>query len=242
MKRRIPFFVFGFCMIYSFSCKTDLATITGNGVIVNKEIAIGDYQRVELMLGADVYYEQQSAKEPYCQINIDENILPFIEVYVKDNQLTIKSVDKKNISPSQFTIYTNSADLKGIKLLGSGAFNMKKEVNAKQMDIEIKGSGAIASDSLYCEKLSLSIDGSGKAVLNGAGSSSSLQINGSGSVNSVNFFVMNQDCHITGSGGMQVRTGEKLNVEINGSGKVSYKGDPHVNTSITGSGVVNRID
>ena len=244
MKQLTPLFIFCFIAFpFLHSCISNSSQqVKGNYEIVNEKIAIVDYEEIVLNLPATVFYRQISQDEAFLQLSVDKNILPYLNVFVKDKKLYINQKNDSILQPSQFVIYTNSKNLSKINLVGSGNIFMEREVNAENMEIAITGSGEVKTDSLFCENLKVAIKGSGKAVMQGAATQANFMITGSGNVDAFDYFVSYLDCIITGSGNANVYSGEKLKATIIGSGNINYKGNPAtVSTEVRGSGRVLKI-
>ncbi len=225
------------------SCMIDTHSIKGNGNIVSKEIAISDYVEIDAGGTAEIIYEQQTVKGPYLQVNVDDNILPLLDIKVEDNKLVIRTKDNSNIQPSRFKIYTNSNNIEKVRLSGSGEVHLKGEVNSKNLKVNISGSGDIVADSLYCERFDMAVSGSGTARLKGASNESKFTITGSGDIKGYNFSVQDLDSKVTGSGNIQITVGESLNATVTGSGDLRYRGNPQtVDTKVTGSGTIRKDD
>ncbi|MDR3060498.1 MAG: DUF2807 domain-containing protein [Dysgonamonadaceae bacterium] len=219
----------------------DVHSIKGNGHIVSKEFAITDYVEIQSSGVAEVVYEQQTIKEPYLQVNVDENILPLLDVKVENNKLIIKYKDNGNIQPSRFKVYTNSSNLEKVRLSGSGEVHLKGEVNSKSMKIDLSGSGGILADSLYCERFDMSVAGSGTARLKGGSNESKFSVAGSGDIKGSHFSVQDLECSIAGSGHVRITVGESLKAAVAGSGNLYYYGDPKmVDTKVAGSGNIEK--
>lgn len=239
MKSFTHLFIFSF--LFFQSCMIDVHSIKGNGHIISKEFAVTDYTEIQSSGVAEIVYEQQTIKGPYLQVNVDENILPLLDVKVENNKLIIKYKDNGNIQPSRFKVYTNSSNLEKVKLAGSGEVHLKGEVNSKSLKIDLAGSGDIVADSLYCERFDMSVAGSGTARLKGASNDSKFSIAGSGDIKGYNFSVQDLVCSIAGSGDVQITVGESLKATIAGSGDLRYYGDPKVvDTKVSGSGEIKR--
>ncbi|MDR1610984.1 MAG: DUF2807 domain-containing protein [Candidatus Symbiothrix sp.] len=218
-------------------------TIYGNYQIVDKEIKVADYDEIVLGLAANVIYQQFSDSIPYLQINTDDNILPALDVRVKGNQLIIDAKPDSIIRSTELTIYTNSRNLKKARIYGSGNLYLRGEVNAKDFELRVSGSGNIRTDSLLCESLDASISGSGYAKLIGAAKESSFAISGSGKIKAFDFLVQFLECKISGSGNIEVYPKEKLEASVSGSGNIIYKGVPEtVNSSVSGSGRIRQTE
>ena len=216
--------------------------IYGNYQMVNQRINISNYEKIILNIPAEVFYQQFSDSVPYLQIHTDENIYEALDVRVQDNQLIIDVKEHNAIRPTQLTIYTCSPNLNQVKLSGAGEIRLKGEVNAKDFELNISGSGNLLADSLLCNNLSAKITGSGNAQLTGASTNSSFSITGSGNINAYKYLVEELNCNITGSGNIETFVTEKLDAKLIGSGNLYYRGNPQsVNNSIIGSGKVESV-
>jgi len=241
MKHSVKLFAVLFMTfpLFSSCILSNQKPIYGNHQLVNQRINIEDYESIVLKIPGDVNYQQFSDSAPYLQIHTDENIFKALDVRVEGNQLIIEAKKDSLLKPSQLTIYTCSHNLNKAGLYGSGEIRLKGEVNAKNFELNIFGSGNFLADSLICEKIEANIFGSGNTQLTGASANASFKITGSGSIQAFNFLVQNLDCGITGSGNIEALVTKKLEANITGSGNLSYRGDPEsINKNVTGSGKV----
>jgi hypothetical protein len=215
--------------------------IQGNYQLLNQRMIAEDYNSIVLNLPAEVFYQQFSDSAPYLQIHTDENIFAALDVKVLDNRLIIEAKKDSIIKPSKLTIYTCSHNLREVIITGSGNMRLKGEVNAKDFDLDISGSGSLSSDSLLCEKASIQITGSGEAHLKGASNQSSFIISGSGFLSAYDYLTQDLKCQITGSGNAQAWVTQKLDAMLTGSGDLFYKGDPQlINSQVLGSGKIKN--
>ena len=237
------FIYVAFFALFFQSCVIELRTIKGSGNIVSKEISISDYAEIEVGSAAEIVYEQKTIREPYLQINVDDNILPLLDIRIDDNRLIIRTKDNSNISPSKFRVYTNSSSIERVKLAGSGEIHLKGEVNSKKLNIELSGSGDVIADSLYCDKFDMSVAGSGTVRLKGASNESKFSVAGSGDIRGYNFTVDNLVTNIAGSGDIQITVGSSLKASIAGSGTLKYQGNPEeVDTKVVGAGEIKKVN
>ena len=241
MKHSVKLFAVLFMAfpLFSSCILSNQKPIYGNHQLVNQRINIEDYESIVLKIPGDVNYQQFSDSTPYLQIHTDENIFKALDVKVQGKQLIIEAKRDSLLKPSQLTIYTCSRNLNQAGLYGSSEIRLKGEVNAKNFELNIYGSGNFLADSLICEKMEANIFGSGNTQLTGASTNSSFKIAGSGSIQAFDFLVQNLDCGIMGSGNVEVLVTKKLDANITGSGNLSYRGDPEsINKNVTGSGKV----
>jgi len=241
MKHSVQLFAILFMALPFFSSciLTNQKPVYGNHQLVNQRINIEDYESIILKIPGEVNYQQFSDSAPYLQIHTDENIFKALDVRVEGNQLIIEAKKDSLLKPSQLTIYTCSHNLTQAGLYGSGEIRLRGEVNAKNFELNIYGSGNFLADSLLCEKMEANIFGSGDAQLTGASANSSFKIAGSGNIQGFKFLVQELNCEIMGSGNVETLVIKKLDASIKGSGNLSYRGDPEsINKNVLGSGKV----
>ncbi len=252
MKVFTQIFIFSFIvLLLSSSCSIQIngsdqgrgKTTKGNGNIIHKELAVADYSSIDLGGVANVSYRQFSGDKPYLQVNVDENIFPLLDIKVQGGSLIIRTQDGQNIKPTEFTIYTNSQELNQAKVSGAGDLYLQGEVNSQNMNIIVSGSGNVATDSLYCEKLDVAVSGAGDVKLAGGGVISYFSISGAGDVKAYDFHVKELNCKVSGAGDMEVSVSEKMEASVSGAGDIKYKGNPSVvNKRVSGAGSISKKD
>jgi hypothetical protein len=245
MKHFTFLFTLCFIVISSFnSCIFSIHNeIKGNYAIVHEKIQIDNYDEVVLNVQADVFYQQISQDEPFLQLSVDKNILPFVDIHVRNNRLVISKKNDSILKPTQFKIYTNSRNISKVKVNGSGNFYMEKEVNAGELEIRISGAGDVKADSLYCENLKLTISGAGDAEIKGAANSAEFHVSGAGDIKAFDYLVNKLDCSISGAGDVETFVYESLNASISGAGDLKYKGDPEkVTYRVSGAGDIRKVE
>jgi hypothetical protein len=242
---RLLFFYFSsvFFMLDSCNSITLLSinsSVKGNRVIIEKDIAVSDYSEIHLGVLGEIVYRQMQDSTPSFRISTDENILPLLDIAVEGTCLKIKSKNRKNIRPSRLIVYTGSADLNRLKVVGSGKVRLCEKITSDRMNILVDGSGDIASDDLSCKDMAINISGWGSIRLKGSGERVSFSISGSGNVHAFDFAAREMTCKILGAGNMDVHAREKLTASIKGSGSIRYMGNPQTNNTINGWGSIKR--
>lgn len=224
------------------SCKTGSNSSTkGSKKITSIEKSVTPYSEISVAGSCDIIYEQKADQKPYLRIEIDDNLQQYVTVEVKNGILQI-SLEGRNIQPSKFRAYTNSASLTKVRIAGSGNVTLKDEVKSPALDVSISGSGNLSAENLQCNNLSITIAGSGNAELKGNANNSDISISGSGSVNADNLVTLNTTCSIRGSGGATVYATDELYAKISGSGSIQFKGNPKkLNKAVSGSGSISSF-
>ena len=155
------------------------------------------------------------SNEYSCIIEGDDNIVPFIQTEVNDQQLQI--LIKQNYSTKKGLVVNITApEYDKVSILGSGDVNLT-DVNHEDLSLNISGSGNIIAIGRV-KKLLANVNGSGDLML------SKLQSN-------------NATITINGSGDAEIWASESLTGKVNGSGNITYYGDPkNVQSKVNGSG------
>lgn len=215
-------------------------TIRGNGTIIEKEISINDYCKIEFSGGASLIYEQKTNEAPYFKVEIDENLYPLLIIESNNGKLSIRN--KENINPTKYIIYTNSTTLEKLGVSGSIKAHLKNKLVTNEMNVQASGSVNVQADDLECNMFKSTISGSGDITLAGKANQLHCTVSGSGKLKALPMIADSVYCKVSGSGNFVVHAAEYLNVSISGSGKVIYQGDPRIDQSISGSGKVVRAE
>lgn len=243
--------------------------VKGDGNLVTHTIPIADYDKLSGgFCSMEVIYTQ-SGGEPFLQVTTDSNIYDMYEFFTdsKDNTLKIRPKEQyrrnTRFDPTQFTVTTNSAILRGINLAGNCKFDANSTLSTGKLDVNLSGNGRInLNDSAFIDTLKValagngkmnafwvenmqfdgSVAGSGNFNLKGTGRQARIEIAGSGKMQAVDFAVEELTASIAGSGNIEITATEKLDIEVAGSGNVRYKGNPVIRQSIAGSGKITKID
>lgn len=153
-------------------------------------------------------------------ISTNENILPYIETYVKDSTVIVETKKKADIFP---TVAQNIW------------FTVPKFNN-----LTMNGASVFQYQNLETDKLTVTLSGSHQVLLTGKGESLDLTISGSSDVDARSFVTNDATIVISGSSTVYVNPTKNLKVTINGEGKVIYFSEaPKVDQTINGSGQVS---
>jgi hypothetical protein len=102
--------------------------------------------------------------------------------------------------------------------------------------VESSGSGDIAADGIDADAFEVSSDGSADIALAGTAARLAVELNGSGDADLADLAAREARVVVDGSGDLDVRAVDRLDVEVDGSGDVRYHGDPELTQRVDGSG------
>ncbi|MBK8855104.1 MAG: DUF2807 domain-containing protein [Saprospiraceae bacterium] len=209
-------------LLFSFGCKmqnsTDSEVILGDGNIISQEVALTQFQDIELQNSCNV--EIMSGPEYKASISDHSNLIQYIKFEVSGSKLIIRNepetINLRN-SKAKVIIFIPSTDLNSLSISGSGNITLKTRIN-NISKIHISGSGNVTSEVASTTKNLV------------------LSISGSGNIDLLSIQTQKANCNISGSGNINMATSDSLNIAISGSGNVFYKGEPTIVKTISGSG------
>ena len=216
--------------------------IKGNGNVISKEVNRGDFTKVEQKGSFDVYLS--NAASTSVKIEAEENLIEYIETFVDNNTLVIRTKEGYSLRPDRdIKIYIAAPHLTSIQSSGSGDIISQSLLSeSTKMSFNIRGSANIQVE-VNAPEIDAEISGSGDMELKGQTRKFSAEVNGSGNIKALELKSEDTDIEIKGSGDADVFASSSLNVNVRGSGDVRYKGNaPKVTNDIKGSGSVTKAD
>lgn len=238
-------------------------TIKGNGNIVTQNCLVGAFNELSIALPAKVNF---TVSDNYtCAIRVDENIMEYLDIKVKNEDLMMKRIDRLkniNLQPTEFVIEVTAPSLEEISLSGSGTLNVLSPLEGKELEVNVAGSGDIIFErSINYPKIELSVAGSGdlvcteliadelEATLAGSGDvkvtsgtvrEAEANVAGSGDI-VLTCTIEKLDADIAGSGNIKARVNGRLEYTIFGSGNISYYGNPVLKGNNLGHSSIIRL-
>jgi hypothetical protein len=213
--------------------------IAGDGHIITESKNVGSFKGIHVAGSMNVHVAQQSAQA--VKIEGDQNLMPYIDVYVENGTLVVREKDGVNLSPSKdLTVYVSAPSFSDIDVSGAGNIISDTPISGTEpLALHVSGSGDI-NMQVNVPKVETHISGSGNVVLKGKASDFSVEMSGSGSVKCFDLATDNTKLDMSGSSDAEVTANKSLDIDVSGSGDVRYRGNASVNQRISGSGSVKK--
>ncbi|HEX8173846.1 MAG TPA: head GIN domain-containing protein [Pyrinomonadaceae bacterium] len=190
---------------------------SGSGVIKTEKRDVGAFSSVDVSGAYEV--EIVCQKQPGLEVEGDDNILPLVQTYVKNNTLYITSEKGFNVKRAiKVRVSTNNID--GISSSGASQIRIAGVKNEQLM-----------------------IETSGASKIDAAGETKSVEIESSGAskVEVKDLRAARVKVSLSGAGHANVYASEEVNADVSGASSVTYYGDPKVvNKSVSGAGSINK--
>ena len=240
---RNVFLLIAIVLISLSSCRfTGGKRIKGNGNVVTRELNKGDFTKVEQRGSFDVYLSNSPSAS--VKIEAEENLIEYIETFINDNTLVIRTKEGYSLKPDRdVKIYISAPQLTDIQSSGSGDIISQSLLSdSTKISFGVRGSANIQVD-VNAPEIDAEISGTGDMELKGQTRKFNAEVKGSGNIKASDLKAEDTDIEIKGSGDADVFASASLNVNVRGSGDVRYKGNaPKVTNDIKGSGSVSKAD
>ena len=222
--------------------------VKGSKNCVTKNIKVDNsFDQLKINANSHIYYIQQSGA-PRVEVYTSDNILPLLDIKVKDETLCIGFKKEMQLIINKLDIRISSPNLKDIILNGSGNVEWTKGIRTDDFRITINGSGNVNGETLHCKHLECCISGSGninvnsitststKAAVSGSGTitlsgkteTGAYSISGSGTIHTASLQAWNASASVNGSGYIECHAHQTLKANVSGSGRIGYKGKPAI--------------
>lgn len=219
------------------SCTKIFDCIRGNNIIATESRNVSSFNAISSQGSFNVYVSYDSVSS--LEIKAEENIIPYINTYVRRNTLYLEVQDNRCIRENQpVKIYVNTNSIEQLSLLGSGSIDCSW-IDESSVILDILGSGDIIA-TVNVDYLEANVAGSGEIRLYGFADRCSMDITGSGDIAALNMESNECFADIAGTGDMYVWVNDLLDGEILGTGNIYYTGNPSIDVVITGTGNIYR--
>lgn len=235
--KTIKFFILSLVLVLLGATSCIYDTIEGNGIRASEGRVITAFDKVKSSGEFEIHITNGDTYEVI--VSAEENIISYIETQVSNGTLSIDTEEHTKIrNDLPMEVFITLPELEAIKLSGSGTITTDYFICDK-MELTVSGSGKITT-ACDAREVKASVSGSGTIRISGTADNADYRISGSGNIKASDLSINKCKTAISGSGDMWVAVDQSLNAHISGSGNVYYYGDPNIETHISGSG--NVID
>ncbi|MBO9584525.1 MAG: DUF2807 domain-containing protein [Flavobacterium sp.] len=215
--------------------------ISGNGNVITETRTTGDYDGIKIAGFFDV--DLVAGKEGKIILKGEENLLSSIKVEVEGNELKVyveKGIQIRTSSGKKIELTIPFEKISSVSLSGSGDIKTKNKINNDSFSAKLSGSGNFDLD-VDSKNLDLALSGSGDIVLKGKADSFTSKVSGSGNVNASNLKSQTVDVTVSGSGNSVVTCETSITGRVSGSGNIKYLGNPEKrDVKVSGSGKIYK--
>lgn len=214
-------------------------TVEGSGQEGSEVRDVETFESVRMVANVDATIflsEDEYSAELVC----DDNLLPFIEVEVFANELTVSVGGAANIEPEgHCEAIITAPELHSFSLFGEGSIvtsGIARNVEA----INTSGNGSLEVVDIESSYIMVDVTGRGDVKLSGTADEVDYFVGGSGVVDAKDLVVEDVWLRTVGNGDVSITATETLEVTLQGTGNIDVYGNPgFIDERVTGSGEVH---
>lgn len=206
---------------------------------------VASFDQVTLAGSATVILVQGSPQK--VEVDAQSEDLTHLETAVSGNRLRIGTKQESGTKWTNYkfkgpvTVYVTVPNISALTVSGSGRMKATDGLKAKELDLNISGSGTMELGQVQTDELETTVSGSGGVnISGGVAPRQAIRISGSGGVQAPKLQTKKCEVRISGSGNCRLNVTETLESSISGSGNVYVTGGAKVSSSTAGSGRVRQ--
>jgi hypothetical protein len=177
---------------------------------------VADFTRIDNRDSVDV--RLQVGQRQRVRVSAGEKVIDDVDTEVRDGTLHL-TFDRDGFGGGDVIVEASVPRLTGI---------------------EASGSGDIDADGIDADVFEVLSDGSADIALRGTAGRLVVELDGSGEADLADLAAREARVFVGGSGDLDVRAEDRLEVAVDGSGDVRYHGDPEVSRQVDGSGELSQ--
>lgn len=216
-------------------------SVKGNGNITTENRTVGAFNQLDI--GSAIEVNLVQGESASVRVEVDSNLQPYIEVYLKGSELHVQQKNNTSISPThRAKVYVTVPSLERIEV--SGACKLTSEgiiTSTGKLDMAISGASE-ADMNINAAGLSLNMDGASVANLKGDVKDLDVDASGSCDLKAFGLSAANVDVKLEGASSAQVYPTAKLIADANGASKVFYKGTVAPAYTLNGASSISKVD
>jgi hypothetical protein len=197
-------------------------TVTGNNNVVKKERTAGSFTGVRVSSGIDLYLTQGDKMS--IVVEADENLHEYIITEVNNNVLNVYS-DANIRDAERKRVYVTMKEINSLATSSAGDLFGETPVKTENLKLSATSAGDIKVE-IYAKGVDINISSSGDITLTGEADDMEADLSSAGDLNAYLFKVKQADISVSSAGDADVYVTEKLTARASSAGDINYKGDP----------------
>jgi hypothetical protein len=235
------FFIRLVIIVLMFSSCERYQRVWPSGPMSQTSVEVSDFNGISVSSGFNV--EIVMCDSESVIIETQQNILPYIDVYVSGQTLYIEP--QRNVSfgrGAELKAYVNAKYLESLNASGGSDVKITETLHSNRFDADLSGGSKLIA-SVIANTMSVSESGGSYVDLDGELESLTINSSGGSKFYSYDLVSSNLNCDISGGGKVELTVNNELNVNASGGSTIRYKGAGIIRSSqVSGGSEVRKIN
>lgn len=142
--------------------------VTGNGKMVTKNISVSDFRKISVAQAIRLVFVQHSG-QPKVEVRTDENVLPLLDIAVKDGELNVRYKQNVQVRNAKTVVTVHASDLSSLEASSASSVELRNGLNRYgKLEIETSSAASLSGKGIIqCKELSLEASSASSLKLSG---------------------------------------------------------------------------
>lgn len=222
--KTISYFSLIFCLLFTVPALAQ--DIVGSGISRKETRNVNTFDKIDV--GLIFHLTLTQGNKQRVSIEADDNILPYLETYVKDRTLYIRTKNNQGFdSKSPMHVYITLPVLR--KINASGATKIESTTPWKTGELELDLSAAAQLElEIDVTKLKLDLSAASNVQLQGKATLLEADFSGATKFNGENLTAGKAEIDISGAAQAELHVSNEIEYEASGTSQLIYSGSPRI--------------
>lgn len=213
--------------------------VEATGPVEDRRMEIAPFQAVAVSGASTVTLEKGDVQQVVVSAQAD--VIDLLKTEVSGGVWDISTKQCWNSDHGIRVRIITPTPITSIQVTGSAEVDAGNVFSVERAKLTTSGSGSIRVAEVNAKELDLGISGSGSITVRGTCTEMDGQLSGSGNLQAADLAANAVRLAVSGSGNATVKAISSLDADVSCSGEVRYSGKPQVKSTISGSGSVTPL-
>lgn len=212
-------------------------TVHGDNNVVKKERKAGNFSGIRVSTGIDVFLKQ--GDNEVITVEADENLHEYIITEVKGDILHVYT-DANIRDASRKRVYVTMKDINSVKTTSAGDVIGETPIKTDRLELSASSAGDIKLE-VFAKEVGINISSSGDITVSGKADILEADLSSAGDLNAYDLEVREADVSVSSAGDADVNVSEKITARASSAGDINYKGNPkYIDAHSSSAGGIHR--
>ena len=213
-------------------------TVHGNKKVTTQERKTETFTGITVSTGIDVFLKQ-GEEDGTLKVETDENLHEYIHTDVRDGILHVFT-DFNIRDAKTKRVYVTMKELRSVRTTSAGNVTGESPVKTDNIKLSATSAGDIKLE-LYAREINVDISSSGDITLTGEADFLDADLSSAGDLNAYELKVREADMSVSSAGDADITVSERITARASSAGDINYRGNPkYVNAHTSSAGEVHN--
>jgi Putative auto-transporter adhesin, head GIN domain len=197
-------------------------TVNGDGNVIKKERKTDSFTGIKVSSGIDVYLRQGADESMF--VEADENLHEYIVTEVRGGVLNVYT-DANIREAERKRVYVTMKEVNSLRTSSAGDIVGETPVRTEKLEMSASSAGDIKVE-VYAKEISVNISSSGDITLTGEAEKLEGDLSSAGDLNAYDLAVNQANISASSAGNADINVSEKITARASSAGDINYMGNP----------------